>query len=188
MRFQEEGREWRLHGLLYADDLVLCGEFLENLRSIGGRFIEVCKNKVMVLGGEEELECEVCADEIRLEDVSEFKYSECVMEESGTDEAESSWKLGSMSRVAVAIRSLVNAKSLQFECAKDLHESLLVPFLTYGMIWREKKRSRFRAVQMDNFRGLLGIKKMSKVPNARISQFCGVTKSEDKKTGEGVFR
>ena len=26
LRFQEEGREWRLPGLLYADDLVLCGE------------------------------------------------------------------------------------------------------------------------------------------------------------------
>ena len=26
MRFQKEGREWRLPDLLYADDLVLCGE------------------------------------------------------------------------------------------------------------------------------------------------------------------
>ena len=27
VRFQEEEREWRLARLLYADDLVLCGEF-----------------------------------------------------------------------------------------------------------------------------------------------------------------
>ena len=26
VRFLEESREWRLPGLLYADDLVLCGE------------------------------------------------------------------------------------------------------------------------------------------------------------------
>ena len=26
VRFQEEGREWRLPGLLYADDMVLCGD------------------------------------------------------------------------------------------------------------------------------------------------------------------
>ena len=26
MRFLEEGREWRLPGILYADDLVLCDE------------------------------------------------------------------------------------------------------------------------------------------------------------------
>ena len=31
--FQEEGREYRLPGLLYADDLVLCGELEEDLRA-----------------------------------------------------------------------------------------------------------------------------------------------------------
>ena len=31
VRFQEEGREWRLTGLLYAYDLVLCGELEEDL-------------------------------------------------------------------------------------------------------------------------------------------------------------
>ena len=30
--FMEEGREWRLSGFLYADDLVLCGESREDLR------------------------------------------------------------------------------------------------------------------------------------------------------------
>ena len=70
----------------------------------------------------------------------------------------------------VAIRSLVNVRSLQLECARVLHESWLVPFLTYGnetMIWREKERSRIMAVQMDNLRGLLGIRIMDKVPKAR---------------------
>ena len=31
VRFSEEGREWRLQGLLYVDDLVLCGELEEDL-------------------------------------------------------------------------------------------------------------------------------------------------------------
>ena len=61
MNFLEDGREWRLPGLLYADDLVLCGESEENLRVIAGRFVEVCrrrglkvnagKSNVMVLNG-----------------------------------------------------------------------------------------------------------------------------------------
>ena len=38
LRFQEEGREWRLPGLLYADDLVLCGELEEDLRVMVGHF------------------------------------------------------------------------------------------------------------------------------------------------------
>ena len=67
-----------------------------------------------------------------MEHVSEFNCLGCVLDESGTDEAECSRKVASGRRVAGAIRSLVNARSLQLECAKVLHESLLVPVLTYG--------------------------------------------------------
>ena len=35
-------------------------------------------------------------------------------------------------RVADFIRSLVNGRSLQLECARVLHESLLVPVCTCG--------------------------------------------------------
>ena len=75
-------------------------------------------------------------------------------------------------RVADAIRSLVNARSLLLECVGVLHESFLVPVLTYGseeMIWREKDRSGIRAVQMNNLRGLQGIRRMDKIPKAPIS-------------------
>ena len=50
-----------------------------------------------------------------------------------------------------------------------LHETLLLPVLMYGseaMLWKEKERSRFRAVQMDKLRGLLGSRRMDRVPNA----------------------
>ena len=65
MSFLEDGREWRLPALLYADDLVHCGESQEDLRATVERFAEVCrrrglkvntgKSKVMVLNGEERL-------------------------------------------------------------------------------------------------------------------------------------
>ena len=60
-----------------------------------------------------------------------------------------------------------------------LHETLLVHVLTYGsetMLWEEKEISRIRVVQMDNLRGLLGFRRMDRVPNARIRELCGVTK------------
>ena len=66
------------------------------------------------------------------------------MDESGTDESECNRKVVSGRRVSGSIRYLVNARSLQFECDRVLHESLLVPVLTYGsgtMIWRGKERS-----------------------------------------------
>ena len=56
-------------------------------------------------------------------------------------------------------------------CVRVLHQSLLVPVLKYGsdtMIWRENERSRIKVVQMDNLKGLGGIRRIIKVPNARI--------------------
>ena len=37
----EEGKEWRLPDLLYADDLVLCGEWAEDLRVMVEHFVEM---------------------------------------------------------------------------------------------------------------------------------------------------
>ena len=56
----------------------------------------------------------------------------CVLDESGTDGAECSRKVASGRRVAGAMRSLVNARGLQLECARVLHETLLVPVFIYG--------------------------------------------------------
>ena len=60
MRFLEDGREWRLSGLLYANDLVLCGEYEVDLKAMVGRFAEVCRRrglKINAGNGEKGLEC-----------------------------------------------------------------------------------------------------------------------------------
>ena len=80
------------------------------------------KNKVMALVREEGVECEVCVDRMRLEHVSEFKFLGCVLDDLGTDEGKYSRKVVNRRRVAGAIKYLVNAMSLQLECARVLHE------------------------------------------------------------------
>ena len=102
-----------------------------------------------------------------LKHVLEFKNLGCVLDESGIDEPECCSKVASGKRVASAISSLVNARGLWLECARVLYEGFLMPVLLYGsetMIWKEKERSRIRAVQMDSLRGLLGIMSI-RVPN-----------------------
>ena len=90
VRFLEEVRMWRLHGLLHANDLVLYGMSEEDLMAMEGCFYEVCrrdlkvnadKSKVMVLNGEVGLECEVRVDGMQLGHVLEFKYLGCVLSE-----------------------------------------------------------------------------------------------------------
>ena len=151
MVYDGEGdwREWRLPGPLYANDLVLCGQSEEDLMAMVRRFIEVCrrrgmkviadKSTMMVLNGEEGMECEVCMDGMQLEHVSEFKIFRVL------------WMnlVQMRQNVAGAIKSLVNARGLNFECARILHETLLIHVLIDGsdtMIWKEKERSKIRAI------------------------------------------
>ena len=71
MRVLEEEREWKLPSLLHADGLVLCGELERDLKVMVECFVEICRRglkvhadkiKVVLLGGEEELECEIHED------------------------------------------------------------------------------------------------------------------------------
>ena len=110
------------------------------------------------MNGEERLECDAYIDGVRLEHVSDFKYLEWVLDEAGTDGTECSRKVTIGGVVAGAIRSLVILGICRLSVLV-LHETLLVPVLTYGsekVLWKERERSKIRAVQMDNIRGLLG--------------------------------
>ena len=115
----------------------------------------------------------------------------CILGKLDTDEAECSRKVVSGRRVASDIRPQVNVRDLQLEWARVLHEILLILVLIYGsdtILCSEKERSRIRAVQMDNLRSFLGIKRIDRVPNARIRDLCGVTKGLDEKSDEDVLR
>ena len=109
-------------------------------RSIGLK-VNAGKSNVMVLNGEERLECQVHINGVCLEHVSEFKYLGCVLDKLRIDMAECSRKVVSGRRVAGAIRSLVNVRDLQIECAIVLHETLFIPIFMYGnetMLWKEE--------------------------------------------------
>ena len=56
------------------------------------------------------------------------------------------------------------------------------------MLWKEKERSRIRDVQMDNIRGLLIIRRMDRVLNARVRELCGVKNDLDERIDEEVLR
>ena len=66
----------------------------------------------------------------------------CVLDESGTDGAECSRKLASRRRVAGSVKSLVNYMDLQLECARVLHQTLLVPVIMYEVRECYGKRRR----------------------------------------------
>ena len=63
---------WVLYGKSEEDLSVMVGDFVGVCRR--GLKVNAAKSKIMMLGGEKGLECEVCLDRLRLEHVSEFKY------------------------------------------------------------------------------------------------------------------
>ena len=185
---------------MYANDLVLCGESEESLSRLVEGFGRVCKkrglkvnvdkSKVLVVNGVN-TQCQILLDGEHLEQVSEFKYLGYMLNKKGTDDAKCCRKVSNGRKVAGAIKSLVNAKSLSLECTRVLHESLLLPVLMYGseaMVWNPKYRSKVQAVQMDNLRGILGGKRIDKMRNEHIRELCGVKKGVTERVNEYILR
>ena len=56
------------------------------------------------------------------------------------------------------------------------------------MIGRKKQRSRIRVLQMDNLRGVLGIRRVDGVPNTHIRKMGRMTKGVDERIDESVLR
>ena len=66
-----------------------------------------------------------------------------------------------------------------------MRETLLVHVLMYGSeIVLRKKKPRIQAVQMDNLRGLLGIRRMDRALNAQIMEVV----QSDERIDEGIFQ
>ena len=82
----------------------LCGKSEEDLRAMVGYSVELCRRRslkvtaVMVLNGEEGLECKIYINRIPLKQVSEFKYLGCVLDKSGIHGAECNRKVASGKR------------------------------------------------------------------------------------------
>ena len=53
---------------------------------------------------------------------------------------------------------------------------------------KDRKTWKSRVLQMDSLRGLLGIRRMDRIPNGWIRELFKVTKGVDERTDEGVLR
>src|SRR5678815_1751450 len=91
----------------------------------------------------------------------------------------------------MCIRDRVDVKGLSLECARVLHEGMLLPVLMYSsetMVWKKGYRSKVQCVQMDNLRGVLGVKRIDKIRNEGIRELCGVKKGVDERMNESTLR
>src|SRR5678815_5288590 len=114
-----------------------------------------------------------------------------MLDEKGTDDAECSGKVVNCRKVAGAIKSLVDVKRLSLECARVLREDMLLPVVMYSsetMVWNKRHRSKVQCVQMNNLRGVLGVRRIDKMRNERIREMCGVKKGVNERINESMLR
>ena len=102
----------------------------------------------------------------------------CVRVKGG--ESERGWQASLGPKLMVGMCRL----SMLESCIKQCLYLLLR--MAETMSWKEE-RSSIRAAQMDNFRGLLCIRRIDKVLNAWVRELCRVTKGVDKRIEEGVL-
>ena len=70
------------------------------------------------------------------------------------------YELTTRMKTLCSITSLVNDTRSGTECAKELHEGLLVAILTCEsetLVWKEKEKSMIKAAQVVKFRVMTGV-------------------------------
>src|SRR5678815_4314459 len=68
---------------------------------------------------------------------------------------------------------------------------MLLPVSLYSsetMVWNKKYRSKVQCVEMDNLRGVLGVRRIDKMRNERIREMCGVKKWVNERINESMLR
>lgn len=103
--------------------------------------MDVIKSKVMVLGGEGEIMSDIKIQGGQMEQMQEFKYLECMVNDKGINVVEYENKLMSGRTVAGAIRALVDMKRLKLVYAKCYTRQLILTLLCGNktMVWKERE-------------------------------------------------
>jgi hypothetical protein len=123
--------------------------------------------------------------------VEEFNYLGSILSKDGTCKAEIEQRVMKGRNVCGAIKKLVNQKSLSLECARALHEGVLVPTLLYSnetLTVYERDVSRLQAVEMSLLRNMIGVTRWDRHRNEEIREWCGVSVSLSERGVRGRLR
>ena len=184
---KREGIEWKLPILLFADDTVLMSDNEWELQGLVNEFGTVCekrnlkvntgKSKVMVFERGEVTECEVKLNGQAMEIVNSFKYLGSVLSKDGTMDEEVRERVQQGRRVVGALKAVTGSRVVSMEVKKSLHDSVVIPTLTYGSeAWTlvERLRPRVRAVEMNYLRSACGVTWRDRQTNEEVRRRCGV--------------
>ncbi|MCP4337615.1 MAG: reverse transcriptase family protein, partial [Desulfobulbaceae bacterium] len=182
-----EGSEWKLPVLLFADDTVLLSDNEWELQGLVNMFRTVCerrnlkvnvgKSKVMVFERGAATDCEVRLNGQVMANVSSFKYLGSVMSKDGGLEDEMQERVQQGKRVVGTLKSVTRNRAMSMEVKKTLHDSVVIPTLTYGSeAWTMtgRHKSRVRGVEMSYLRSACGVTWRDRLTNEEVRERCNV--------------
>ena len=197
----ENGGEWRLSQLLFADDTALVAESEEGLKRLVKEFGRVCdrrklrvnvgKSKVMRCareGGGDRMDVRLNGE--LLEEVESFKYLGSHVAVNGRVNVEVSHRVKEASKCMGGMKSVLSNRALGMNAKRRLYEGVVVPTAMYGAeTWnvREAERNRLDVFEMRCLRSMVGVTRMDRVRNEEVRRRTGMVRKMSERVDQRVL-
>ena len=197
----EEGEEWCVNQLLFADDTALVADTEEKLARLVREFARVCgrrklkvnvgKSKVMKCTREARGRLVVRMNGEELEEVESFKYLGSTVAADGGVGTEVRVRVKEAGKVLGGLNRLFECKALGMGVKKMLYEGIVVPTALYGAeTWNMgvADKKRLNVMEMRCLRSMCGVTRMDRVRNEEVRRRTGVVRDLAGRAEQCVLR
>ena len=198
----EEGGEWAINQVLFADDTALVADSEAGLGRLVEEFDRVCRRRKLKVnvGKSKVMRCskEVGGRQLnivlngeRLEEVDSFKYLGSVISACSDSVKEVKSRVNEVAKVQGGLKVMFNSKSLSMQVKRRLYEGIAIPTALYGaetwsMSVADKKR--VNVAEMKCLRGMCGVTRMDRIRNEEVRRRTGVEKELAGRVGQYCLR
>lgn len=172
---------------VFADDVVITAgsekKLQENLKvwkekmEEEGMEININKTKIMVIG-DKDIKTNIEINNVKIEQVEEFKYLGVTLEGTGKQEAEINERIDKTIKLYYAMnQKFINKKEITKQTKIKVFNTIYRPVLTYGCeSWNLSisQKNKIQAMEMKYLRRVLGVTKEDRIRNIQIREELGV--------------
>lgn len=172
---------------VFADDVVITAgsekKLQENLKvwkekmEEEGMEININKTKIMVIG-DKDIKTNIEINNVKIEQVEEFKYLGVTLEGTGKQEAEINERIDKTIKLYYAMnQKFINKKEITKQTKIKVFNTIYRPVLTYGCeSWNLSisQKDKIQAMEMKYLRRVLGVTKEDRIRNIQIREELGV--------------
>lgn len=172
---------------VFADDVVITAgsekKLQENLKvwkekmEEEGMEININKTKIMVIG-DKDIKTNIEINNVKIEQVEEFKYLGVKLEGTGKQEAEINERIDKTIKLYYAMnQKFINKKEITKQTKIKVFNTIYRPVLTYGCeSWNLSisQKDKIQAMEMKYLRRVLGVTKEDRIRNIQIREELGV--------------